>query len=177
MPKHGDVSDAGLVFWSYDSQGRERWMDPARYLFRKNVALRTSKRNYWKDPEKSRKLLRDYHHQNKPMKKASFERWASKNKERIRGTRLKRTYGIDNQTYEEMFRLQGGLCAICQRPQHGTKKTGESRLLCVDHCHKTGAVRKLLCTKCNAGIGQFEDNPETMMQAILYLKAHAITKQ
>ncbi len=42
---------------------------------------------------------------------------------------------------------------------------------CVDHCHKTGKIRGLLCASCNGGLGLFKDNPQALANAILYLKA------
>ena len=83
-----------------------------------------------------------------------------------------KTYGLSNDDYIAMFESQIGLCAICNEPQQGITKDGETRFLCVDHCHATGKVRELLCVKCNTGIGQFKDNPEILKQAIKYLKKH-----
>jgi len=53
-------------------------------------------------------------------------------------------------------------CAIC--------KTGCPDNL--DHDHKTGLVRGVLCLKCNMGLGYFEDNPDYLAAAIIYLREH-----
>ena len=58
---------------------------------------------------------------------------------------------------------QDGKCAICSNPQ-------ENRRLAVDHCHKTGKVRGLLCQGCNTGIGGLKDDTERIKKAIDYLK-------
>lgn len=83
-----------------------------------------------------------------------------------RDVRLKSTYGITLTEYLAMYDNQKGKCAICDVhcPDHG--KSG----LMVDHCHKEGHVRKLLCTHCNKGIGQFRDNAQFLDKAIEYLK-------
>ena len=88
------------------------------------------------------------------------------NPEKHRSTRLKSVYGITLEDYKVMYREQEGKCAICGThcPDHG--KLG----LVVDHCHKKGHVRKLLCTHCNKGIGQFKEDPEILAKAIEYLK-------
>lgn len=66
-------------------------------------------------------------------------------------------------SFEQMAKDQEGLCAIC-------KKEPQSKGLNVDHCHKTGRVRALLCTKCNGGIGFFDESIELLEAAIAYLR-------
>jgi dihydroorotase-like cyclic amidohydrolase len=50
------------------------------------------------------------------------------------------------------------------------KRTGKIRALAVDHDHKTGKVRALLCRNCNTGLGNFQDSPELLKTAIQYLE-------
>ena len=64
---------------------------------------------------------------------------------------------------EQIASIQGNLCAICQT------KLEEK---CLDHDHKTGKIRDLLCNNCNAGLGKFQDNPELLIKAADYLKEH-----
>lgn len=71
-----------------------------------------------------------------------------------RPNRYKRLYGITTDDYDRLFSLQHGGCAIC-----GTKeidKAKRRKYFCVDHCHKSGKVRGLLCVSCNVLLGQFE---------------------
>lgn len=77
---------------------------------------------------------------------------------------LKRLYGITVEDYNTLFKLQSGLCAICDSPQEDQK-----RKLSVDHCHSTGRVRGLLCQKCNRALGLFNDNTRIMKRAMEYL--------
>ncbi len=82
-------------------------------------------------------------------------------------------YGIGPETYNEMLLKQNNVCAICYLPE--TKIHNKTGLVCklsVDHCHNTGKVRGLLCTKCNTGIGQLSDSPELCINAYNYLKNH-----
>lgn len=73
---------------------------------------------------------------------------------------LKQRYGIGAADVERMIREQDGLCALCRR------RPAEH----VDHDHRTGKVRGILCEPCNGGLGQFKDNVQTIRNAIEYLK-------
>lgn len=68
--------------------------------------------------------------------------------------------------YETLFEQQRGVCAICEQPQ----TLGRYLTLCVDHCHATGKIRGLLCTRCNRGLGLFKDNTVSLRNAINYLE-------
>lgn len=83
-----------------------------------------------------------------------------------RKSKLKSTYGITPEQYEEMLAAQGGCCAIC----HAKKPGGRTKLFFIDHCHTTGKVRGLLCMRCNTGLGLFMDNQKFLSNAISYLK-------
>lgn len=171
--KHGTVCEKTKnVFWSYDSDGRERWFSPERFTEMKARAKESQKKNYWKNVEVNRQRMRDWHHANKDKKKAGFKNWIDKNKGRVRGNRLFKSYGLTNKDYISMFESQMGLCSICGEQQQGITKDGETKFLCVDHCHSTGQVRELLCVKCNTGLGQFRDNPELLTRAANYLIKH-----
>ena len=89
-----------------------------------------------------------------------------------RKTRLKADYGMTIEQYDEMIKEQKGLCAICGRkPQKGGNQFVKNFLV-IDHDHKTGKVRGLLCSECNLGLSKFEDNPKYFENAIKYLKEH-----
>ena len=84
---------------------------------------------------------------------------------------LKRNYNITLDVYNEMLKEQDHKCAICQNEE--TKidpHTKKPSRLAVDHCHKTGKVRGLLCFMCNYAIGKFKDNITYLKRAIEYLK-------
>lgn len=83
-----------------------------------------------------------------------------------RGYRLKRLFGLTIAQYDEMLASQDGRCAIC-----GTDKPGGKGAFHVDHDHKTGQVRGLLCSPCNTGIGQLGDDPMVLFVAMKYLEA------
>jgi hypothetical protein len=71
-------------------------------------------------------------------------------------------YGITKEERDKMIANQRGLCAICGN------KLGKD--ICVDHDHKRGNVRGILCGLCNRGLGNFKDNERSLKKAIQYLK-------
>ncbi len=77
--------------------------------------------------------------------------------------RLKHAYGLEWEDYLELSETQDNVCKICGRGNKGW-------LLAVDHCHKTGRIRGLLCNTCNRALGLFQDNPELTDKATNYLK-------
>lgn len=83
-----------------------------------------------------------------------------------RGT-LRRVYGISVGEYDDMKRKQNGRCGICDAQEGGWKANAGK--LVIDHCHRLGVVRGLLCPSCNRGLGQFCDDPSRMMNAVKYL--------
>jgi len=85
-----------------------------------------------------------------------------------RNYRLMTEYGISLVDYEAMLKSQGGGCAIC-----GGTDTGKTGFLSVDHDHKTGNVRALLCQPCNLALGFMQDNPERLRLAADYVEGHA----
>lgn len=77
--------------------------------------------------------------------------------------------GVTMEWYNEQFAKQGGVCAICRQVE-SRHRSGVPTRLNVDHCHQTGVVRGLLCTRCNSGIGLLGDSLPTAMAAVEYLR-------
>lgn len=74
-------------------------------------------------------------------------------------------YGLKRGQFAEMLKNQNHKCAI-----QGCKITHRSgKGLVVDHCHKTGKVRALLCDGCNRGLGSFRENKKAMIGAAGYI--------
>lgn len=82
-------------------------------------------------------------------------------------------FEISMQDYNNMLFAQGGVCAICKHPETH-KRNGKVKALAVDHCHKTGVIRGLLCCDCNTGIGKLKDDVNVLSNAIEYLRRHSI---
>jgi hypothetical protein len=88
----------------------------------------------------------------------------------LKSLNLQYNFGITVEDYEAMLQAQQGACAICKKPETSTNKFGKPRDLAVDHDHRSGKVRGLLCCQCNQGLGAFQDCPELLSKAIVYLQ-------
>lgn len=101
--------------------------------------------------------------------KASAKKYRDSNKEymssRQRQYQLRDKYGITEKDYDLLLLSQSNKCAICQTD----KPTGKWKRFAVDHCHKTGKIRGLLCNECNRGMGLLRDNAELLRKAAEYL--------
>lgn len=124
-------------------------------------------RSRMSDEQKEAERLRQLqpHHKSR-RKKYMHDKRAKMSKEE-RSTEawkfwLKSAYGITDEQYVAMLEAQHGKCAICKGHQV------EGRRMCVDHCHKTGQIRGLLCDYCNRGLGFFRDSPDRLREAARY---------
>jgi len=88
-------------------------------------------------------------------------------------SKLKRLYGITVEDYNRILADQGGACALCRSttPESGNRKYKKRvrSVFDVDHDHKTGKVRGLLCTRCNRLVGLANDDPNTARRLVEYL--------
>jgi len=82
---------------------------------------------------------------------------------------LRDSFNLSFDDYMQMFNDQSGACAICHQPETH-RRQGKLKALAVDHDHKTGAIRGLLCSDCNTGIGKLKDSPSVLRSAIQYLE-------
>lgn len=78
--------------------------------------------------------------------------------------------GCSREHYEALLKAQQGKCAICGAANGHTSKHGTDCRLAVDHDHRTGTIRGLLCNSCNRGLGRFKDSLELLRAAVRYLE-------
>jgi len=97
---------------------------------------------------------------------------SAKGKRVRKNIQLRCRFDIGLCDYERMLAEQNGVCAICLQPER-SKQNGRIIDLAVDHDHKTGRVRQLLCMTCNQMLGAINDNQELLQKAIDYLRRHA----
>ncbi len=86
-----------------------------------------------------------------------------------RASKLKAKYGMSISEYDLLWEDQEGLCAICGQPETMKHQNGSVLRLSVDHSHKTGKVRGLLCRQCNLMIGHAQDKPDILLKGAAYL--------
>jgi Recombination endonuclease VII len=82
---------------------------------------------------------------------------------------LRNKFGLSLEDYALILASQEGKCAICRSEPSGTDSYREAKALAVDHCHRSGKVRGLLCDRCNRGIGHFLDDLTLLRNAVRYI--------
>jgi hypothetical protein len=143
---------------------RPCWADYMRdYRARNPDRNRVYAQRYRDKPETKEKMKRRDHlrRSTEEGKLATANRW------------FKYRYGLTLQDVESMIEAQDGLCAICGKPE--TKidaRTGEVRRLSVDHDHRTGKPRSMLCMSCNWFLARVDDDVDRLQGFIDYLELH-----
>jgi len=89
--------------------------------------------------------------------------------ERARARRLKTFFNITPEEYDVVFTFQGCVCAICKKPPK------DGRRLAVDHDHKSGLIRGLLCNWCNRALAKFRDDLNKFRNTVVYFEAPPAT--
>lgn len=133
------------------------------YLKNKDRLNTGSKIYFYKNKEKLHLAHKKYYLKNKEKIKVKHAQQYINTREIKRDKWYKRTYGISWEDKQRMIQSQEGRCMICKESFISEKTTH------VDHDHKTGKIRDILCDTCNNGIGKFKDNIELMQNAINYL--------
>ena len=115
--------------------------------------------------EKRRAQHREWYQRNKASQLQYQREHRKQNREHYKlrdfAKQLRLKYKITPEQYQELLLRQGGKCAICKQTW--------IRRLSVDHDHKTGRIRSLLCNNCNTAIGLLKDDPELCYAAGTYL--------
>lgn len=125
---------------------------------------------YAKNKERESVKRRSYYEANKEVIKLRAKTWESQNPIRVKERGWKRKgIEITHAEYEAMLVQQEYRCAIC-----GVHASELDRALCVDHDHKTGQVRGLLCNNCNRSIGLLQDDPDVLRAALIYLSGFQV---
>ena len=154
----------------------EKWLLHNR--FHKGSYSASGLATYCKDCAKLRNKIGQAKHYKKYKDKvlAKNAEWKKNNLEKFKSRpsakpnyrrvyRLQKLYSLSTEEYKKRFEVQKGLCAI--------KGCGK-KIQAVDHNHKTGAVRDLLCNCCNWALGSFRDSPFLCRNAADYLEKHEV---
>lgn len=116
---------------------------------------------------------RYYQRECKECNRLRRARWWKSEKGKISSanTKLKRRFGLTLTDFERLLKVQGSKCAIC-----GATYSYGGQRLAVDHDHKTGEIRGLLCKACNVGLGNFNESVEILEKAVQYVLKQGVTK-
>lgn len=152
------------------NDGLNNWQ---RHRLRNVTKYRNKKAEYAKTPEERTKrtaYMRKWREENRErhnsLARDSHQRNKHKHIGKQRNCYLKRKFGLTSQEFERLLEKQKNCCAICEK-----HKSREGRTFHVDHCHKTGKVRGILCCNCNTILGFYETRLEKLKDKILeYLK-------
>ncbi len=126
--------------------------------------IREHKKAYYEThADQIRERERVYNEANKDSIAARNQEYVKLHRVENRDRRLKNKYNISLEMYELQFVAQDGKCLICNSP---------SDLLFVDHDHKKGNVRGLLCKHCSFILGHARDDISILQKAILYLRSY-----
>lgn len=120
--------------------------------------------------EECKRKRKAHYHANREKRLAETKQWAAEHPElrkaAVRRWHLKTKYGLTEEQFDAMLVEQGNSCAICRLEEPG----GRYKKWHIDHCHKTGKVRGLLCAGCNTMLGHAKDSVKTLGEAIGYLQ-------
>ncbi len=144
-----------------------------RYRKNNRESIKAGKLKYnQENSEKIREYQREYRLKNKEKRKRYSKEHHAKNPDARRSIVYKKTYGITLENYNEMLAKQNNVCAVCKQPEvilHNITK--KPKRLAIDHDHKTGQVRGLLCHRCNVFLGNYEELRDLIPQFEIYLQA------
>lgn len=157
--------------------------EKAKEYYKKNILKKKlyDKEYCFKNKDKKSTISKKYYQQNKDLIINRTHEYYNINREKIlqktrekyhrdpitylkrsRKNFLKKNFNITPEDIKRMKFNQNGLCKICKK----------NKAIHLDHNHKTNKIRAILCTKCNFGIGLFNDNIEILLSAIKYLKEY-----
>lgn len=167
--KRGNVlCDDWLDFWKFvDGVGEKP--SPNHFLMRVRGDEVFGPDNFvWREKLKRRdgESLKDWHARKWASRMSAFPSFDKSRK-------FLKQYCITLAQYHEMLDAQEEKCAICQQPETSLDRSGSLKNLAVDHCHTSGKVRGLLCSRCNTTLGRIEESPQLLRAMFDYLHKHS----
>lgn len=146
------------------------------HVMTKEEKRESDKKRRLENPERYKEGKAKHYQENKSRYDEKSKQYAKNNPDEIRNRNLQRNYGITLEQYNEIFKNQNGVCAICGKPP-SEDKNGKFISLAVDHHHKykgIESVRGLLCWTCNrrmiSNLGDRENSVELFKKASEYLE-------
>lgn len=119
---------------------------------------------YYESKEEYSQKRKEYYASNKEKICANVKKYREANSESIKERNRKKKYGIEEGTFDKMILEQDNKCLVCGN------ELGKGKAIAIDHCHTSGDVMGILCSRCNLMLGMVEDNVEILNSAIEYLR-------
>lgn len=132
--------------------------------FSPNKAMKLGIQSACKECQKLTRRI--YYKKYKKTIDAKQNEYRKANPDKVRFALIKTNYGMTETEYRKLLNDQNNRCAICRTKNPGAK----GKWFHVDHSHKTKKIRGLLCTKCNQGLGYFNDDPIALRCAADYIE-------
>jgi hypothetical protein len=120
---------------------------------------------YVANRDREMKKRKEWYANNREAAKEAVRRNYRENVDRISVQNACRRRGITVEQYHEMAASQNGVCAIC-------KGAGSKKRLSIDHCHKSGKVRALLCDNCNTSLGLLKEDVKRILAVAEYAQKY-----
>lgn len=156
------------TFKDYYSENHEAMLERRRKYHSEHAEEENAKRRAYyqanKETQSAKAKARYYKDRAGNIERS--KEWKRKNPTVAFNTHLKSKYGITIEDRKRLLQMQGGVCAVCEDPTFGGKEP------CVDHDHKTGKVRGMICRKCNAGLGFLKDDITVVERLLEYLRKY-----
>jgi hypothetical protein len=166
--RSGALCDEWMDFWKF-VEGIGAKPSPNHFLMRRRGDAPFGPENFiWREKLKKRadETVKEWHARKWASRMAAFPTYDQSRK-------FLSNYGITLAQYQEMLASQEEKCAICEERETSVDRAGTLKSLAVDHCHNTGKVRGLLCSRCNTTIGKLEESPQLLRAMFDYLHKHA----
>ena len=134
----------------------------------KKIQKEASHKWYLENKDAVRKQTKRWTSKNKSRYNEYRRKWESDNREKSGWAReIRVDFNITVEQYYKIFTKQAGCCAICGISQKDLKSR-----LAIDHNHKTGTIRGLLCFNCNTSLGKWGDDSVIVKKALDYLNGY-----
>ena len=139
----------------------------------KELKAKHSKKYREKNKIELKNKKKQYYDAHKEEISKQHKIYYSNRKAEFREKRVTYLFGITADRYNNMIEDQNNLCAICGNAETQARN-GAIKRLAVDHNHKTGKVRELICHSCNIAIGYIREDVVILSKMINYLNKHNI---
>lgn len=160
---------SGPVFAEKRKKTREAWAE-------ENKERELGRHRKWvaENKEHHAAYMREYHRRNKDKINARNKLARAENPEKYREKHYQYNYGMSLADRDALFADQGFCCAVCGTDKPGCKVGWGWH---IDHCHRSGEVRGIVCHHCNTALGNAKDSPDILRKLAFYLEQHAETVQ